>query len=243
VHSAGAYLNRVGKAVTGAVLSPSERQGLELCLLEDSKDYYQSSLVSFVDGLRSIKVGFYSWATVKLYYSVFYALRARLALSGDCIFYEGTKPRFVNTSAGSSVLKLKGNTHKCVLDRFAEAYPYDLFVSQDIASIPPLDWFMERREEVNYNLPRFSEPDPSLYMTYASSTDLRQMLSSYLNDAIYMHDPDHALVAFPFCLLVDLRLRLLNKGLRPLNQSELEFLTGHMRDNAGTITAASSLLV
>ncbi len=75
-------MNAIGKMAPDSILSPSEREELKKRLLLDAGDYYQSALVSLVDGLRSIPSSFYSWSTVKLYYSVFYALRARLAIAG-----------------------------------------------------------------------------------------------------------------------------------------------------------------
>jgi hypothetical protein len=242
LHAANDYLNSIGKVGLGSVLAPAERQALELRLREDAKDYYQSSLISLIDGLRSLSAGFFSWGTVKFYYSVFYALRSRLALSGECIFYVDQKPRHISISVTSTASKLKGTTHKCVLDRFATTSSLDFFLSQDIANEPPLNWLVNKREEVNYKLARFSEPVAPSYMAYAATTELRQMLSAYLSDDIYIHDPDHAIVAFPFRLVVDLRARLLNSGITPLLQAELDFIAEHMRDRAGIITAMNSLL-
>jgi len=243
VHAADGYLTSIGKVTMGCMLSPSERLGLELRLYEDAKDYYQAALVSFVDGLRSIPRGFFSWSTVKFYYSVFYALRSRLALAGECIFYDGTKPRHINIVSGTSISNLNGTTHKCVLKKFASTFPYDIFLSQDIAACNPLEWLTDKREGVNYKTSRFSEPIAPDYMAYAATTDMRQMLSAYLSDDIYIHSADHAIVAFPFRLLIHLREQFLNQGLNPLMQSEIDFLAEIVRDRTGAITALSSLLI
>jgi uncharacterized protein (UPF0332 family) len=242
VHAADAYLNSVNKLALGSVLTPAERQALELCLRTDAKDYYQSALMSLIDGLRSLSSGFFSWSTVKFYYAVFYALRARLALAGECIFYDNQKPRHIGISLTSSATKLTGTTHKCVLDRFATAFPYDFFLSQDIGNQPPLQWLMGKREDVNYKRARFSEPNAPTHMTYAATTGLRQMLNAYLADDVYIHDEDHAIVAFPFRLITDLRSRLLASGVTPLNQIELDFISYQMKDRSGPITAMASLL-
>jgi hypothetical protein len=60
---------------------------VQKALEEDAKDYYFSGLLSFVEALRGPPCGLSSWATVKLYYSVFYTLRAILALNEVAIFY------------------------------------------------------------------------------------------------------------------------------------------------------------
>jgi uncharacterized protein (UPF0332 family) len=242
VHSANSYLKASGKLEPDSVLNAAERRKLETLLREDAKDYYQAALVSLIDGLRSISSGFYSWSTVKLYYCTFYALRARLAVSGECIFYDQSKPRYIDVSPGCLAKKLAGNTHKCVLDRFSLSHPNDFFLSQDIASRRPLDWLMERREEVNYKMSRFSEPGAPEHFKFAETTDVRRMLGSYQLDDVYIFDPDHAVVAFPFRLMLDLRIRLSNVGVSPLAEHEIEFLSKNSKDRSGLIAALNPLL-
>ena len=112
MHTANQFLGSVGKLAHGSVLTQAERENLRLSLIEDAKNYYQSAAVSLVDSLRSISSGFYSWSAVKLYYSVFYALRARLAAAGECIYYDSGKPRYTTVNPGFHAVKMNGNTHK-----------------------------------------------------------------------------------------------------------------------------------
>ena len=242
MHLAGSYLTSISKGTVGSTLNTTERGQLELCLNGDAKNYYQAAVVSLIDGLRSISVGFFSWSVVKLYYCVFYALRTRLALAGECIFYDSGKPRYLTTSPGFTVKKLSGTTHKCVLDRFSESFPRDFFLSQDIEAMPPLMWLMERREDVNYRIARFTEPISPSYLAFAANNKLRSVLSTYQSDDVYVFDPDHAMVALPFRLMLDLRVRMQRSALNPLLNIEAEFLEGCSRDRAGVIAAISSLL-
>src|SRR5216683_5704618 len=62
-------------------------------LKTDAAEYFYSATISTASALLSIRMGYYTWATVKLYYSDYYLLRGMLALSKVCIFYEGSKPR------------------------------------------------------------------------------------------------------------------------------------------------------
>lgn len=244
MHRASEYLQSINKTGLGSVLSPIERQLLESCLHDDACSYYQSSLMSFIDALSSIPEGFYSWATVKSYYSVFYALRARLALAGQCVFYDGTKGRLLGTSAASFVSNVNTpSTHKTVLSRFSSLFPNDFFLTQEIDDESPLLWLVGKREEANYKQARFSEPFAPNHLNYAATTDVRQMLNAYLSEDLYVHSKEHAIVAFPFRLLIDLRKRLSNQGLQPLGQSEIDFLSRHIMDRTGVITAANSLLI
>jgi len=242
MHAGVSYLTRIGKAANHAILSASEAHGLQVALKSDSKDFFQSGLVSFIDALRSIERGFFSWATVKLYYSVFYALRSRLALGGDCIFYVLKSPRVLSAKAGSATTNLKGTTHKAVLGRFRHNYPRDYFLSQDIGGCPPLDWFIERREETNYTFSRFCEPNTPSHFEFARNTNTRKMLNAYATDDLYVFDEQHAIIAFPFKLLRDLRVRLAANSLSPLLTAETEFLKASVRDRSGPLVSVDTLL-
>jgi hypothetical protein len=242
MHAGARYLTAIGKAVNHATLSAAEAQLLARALNDEAQDCFQSSTVSFVDALRSIQSGFLSWATVKLYYAVFYALRSRLALAGDCIYYVGSGPRVLAARAGASTANLRGTTHKAVLNRFRQNYPGDYFLSQQIEGCSPLDWFTERREETNYTLSRFCEPNTPNYFKFARATTTRKMLNAYAADDIYVFDEQHAMVAFPFKLLGDLRTRLGAQSLSPLVSPEVDFLRGSLRDHSGPIACADVLI-
>lgn len=242
MHAANSYLHSIGKMAVGSILTFSERSMLDAALREDAKDYYQAALVSFIDGVRSIPSEFFSWATVKMYYSVFYALRSRLAISGECIFYDQSKPRSINTNAGEVVKCRDGNTHKLVMTIFVQKFPNDFFLSQDIDGKPPLSWLLEMREEVNYKKSRFCEPIPPEHMQSAASEGIRILLSSYKVDTVYVFDPDHAILAFPFRMILDLRSRLSRLGMNPMNNSDLEFLRKHAKDKAGKLASLAEII-
>jgi hypothetical protein len=128
------------------------------------------------------------------------------------------------------------------MQEFAAAFPYDFFLSQTIDSEKPLDWLINKREDANYKQGRFSEPLAPSHLVFAATVSLRQMLSAYSSEDIYVHSPEHAIVAFPFRLLIDLRSRLLSQGIRPLGEGELAFVIEHLKDRNGSITAARTLL-
>ena len=65
---------------------------IEQILHEDAKDHLYSGIISFANACASIRVGYYSWSTVKLYYAIFYMIRGLLANAGTCICYMSNKP-------------------------------------------------------------------------------------------------------------------------------------------------------
>jgi hypothetical protein len=137
---------------------------------------------------------------------------------------------------------MAGTTHGCVLERFAVSFSRDFFLSQEIDLTSPLVWLMNRREEVNYRFSRFTEPMTPRYFKFAVAEDLRKLLTTYTSNDVYVFDPDHAMVAFPFRLMLDVRSRLFSRGIDPLRKEESDFLSQFGADHAGMITALKPLI-
>ena len=49
---------------------------------QDAIDFFYSGILSFAEGIDSIFLKRFSWATVKLYYSIYYLIRASMAANG-----------------------------------------------------------------------------------------------------------------------------------------------------------------
>jgi hypothetical protein len=139
--------------IGGYVLSVTDAANLSQLLLVDATDSYYSAAVSLGDGLSGTERRFFSWATVKLYYSAFYSLQSVLAASGHCLFHLGKKPKWIRAVAGSSPTNASGTTHGTILKFFEKLYISHLLLSQPIGNDPPLQWIMDRRVEANYGTP------------------------------------------------------------------------------------------
>ncbi|MGR5262924.1 hypothetical protein ACPV38_02840 [Photobacterium damselae] len=190
-------------AVVGKVFTTQQLTAINVELIVDAKSYLYSSVISFLDALQGVKAGFYSWPTVQLYYSIFYALRADLAFNNNCLFYVGTKPYSINVSNDISPRKEKGNTHKVVLDMFKKNNPGHVLLSQDIDMTSPFEWFIYNREFCNYKNPKFSEPITPSYWKMIEQHGIRNCLRDYFSDLIHLRtfDKDHAIVAYPYQLI------------------------------------------
>jgi hypothetical protein len=51
-------------------LTREEVNALKICLNDDALDYFYNGIISFSEGIDSIFLKRFSWATIKLYYSV-----------------------------------------------------------------------------------------------------------------------------------------------------------------------------
>jgi uncharacterized protein (UPF0332 family) len=225
-------------AIRAKVLTPLEAAGLSTALRADAGDLYYSAWVTFIDALRGVENGFYTWATVKLYYAVFYAFRASLAYNNECAFHVGRSAFAVTARPGESPVSCTDpGTHKVVLKMFAQKNPGHALISQQIDLVDAVDWLVEKREAANYRTARFSEPDCDPAFEQLISNGFRRTINAYLSEStfLYVFDPDHAVVAYPLCALQLIGTQLSAGGLTVLSEIEKTFLLAQARDKAGKL--------
>ena len=229
--------------VRSRMLTPVEAASLNGGLRADAADYYYSGWISFLDAVQGINRGFYTWATVKLYYTVFYAFRTSLALDDICTFHVGKSQYTVIARAGAMPTSCTDRgTHKAVMKAFQRRNPNHPLVSQQIELQDAVDWFIEKRETANYGQARFSEPNCGVEFDYALSNGLRRAINAYVEEAtlLYVFDPDHAIVAYPLRALDLIGAQLVAVGLVGLTKDEQGFLKSNARDSSGSLSALLS---
>ena len=187
--SGGGFLNRP--------LTAGDASKIEQILRVDATNYLYSACVSIGEALQGIDRSLFTWATVKLYYSSFYLLRSLLALSGRVLLYDGAKPRTLLCQAGETPIPLGGTvrgTHQAVITYFTRSLPNSPLLSQQILNETPFKWLMLQREEANYAIGRFRDPQcPTNFSTIVRS-GARRSTAAYISDRTYLYafDPDHA---------------------------------------------------
>ncbi|MDQ1816101.1 hypothetical protein RBA41_22650 [Massilia sp. CCM 9210] len=206
MHSAQKYVNQHLKptlsqniSIKHLVLTADQATKLRFALVEDESDYIFSACISIADALQALERSIFTWATVKLYYAMFYLTRALLASYGIAIIYESTKAFIIPCQPGSVPVKRDGTTHKVVLETFTKLYPNSPISSQLIGAVAASDWLMARREEANYKNSRFSEPDPPPHFRSIVEIGVRRSLAAYLKDETYLYafSEAHAMLALP----------------------------------------------
>jgi hypothetical protein len=221
---------------------------IEQILHEDAKDHLYSGIISFANACASIRVGYYSWSTVKLYYAIFYMIRGLLANAGTCICYMSNKPMILRAAAGERLrrppaIKRAGTTHGIVLETAKRELSNDLIFSQPIAGMHPVEWMRERREEANYWHSRLIEPRVPDQMKMVHQNGLRRLVTAYLSDMLsFAFDPDHAIIAYPMLVWKRLREQISAQSGTVLNEDEQSYLRSLFVDNAGLLTAMWALL-
>lgn len=187
-------------------LSQGQINNFENHLKNDSKHYFFKGVFSLLEALNSIENNLFSWATVKIYYSVFYLLRASLAIKGiglyrhqrDAFYIGYDKPEFQ---------KMDGNhksDHKGVIFLQQKYYSNsDQLLQSQLENRIPYYWLMEQREYVNYKHKTFTEPNAPIFWEEINKIliqkDINYLIEIYLNDTSlsFCFDKNHSILATP----------------------------------------------
>jgi hypothetical protein len=251
MHQAQSYVDGHVRALAPGVklsalaLNASQAAALSQALSLDAADYVYSGTVSIGDAVQAIERSLYTWATVKLYYAVFYMTRALLAAHGTALIYDGSKPYSWASVPGAMAVKRDGPTHKAVLSSFEAVLPNSPLLSQPIGMNRALEWLMERREEVNYTNARFCEPNAPAHFDLIARTGVRKSVSAYLGDKsfLYTFDPQHAMLALPIeALKLVLKPKSVGGAGNPMNGDDRKYIASLYVDRAGPLAEAVALI-
>lgn len=174
-------------------------------VIGDACDVFYKSSLSFLEALFSLKRGHSSWAIIKLYYSIFYALRTHLLLGGYAPIKNGKGEFYIiKCEVNSSPLRISTKTvkgdHKTTIKAFIEFYPNHKLNTNLIDSMNIFEWAMQCRELVNYRSSSFIEPDfgyNAIPSTLNDITHFDHLLTQYINDEFYTYcfDREHSLLS------------------------------------------------
>lgn len=144
-------------------LTVAEVQQLNFDLQYDAIDFFYNGILSFSEGIDSIFQKRFSWATVKLYYSIYYLIRASLAVRGFALVRCRNICRLKNAVGekiiGSNDTKYK-STHEGTINHYIDVFSMaDRLLSNKIEDHDAYKWMMNAREIVNYKSVSFLEPN------------------------------------------------------------------------------------
>lgn len=218
------------------VLTGAQANSLGASLLEDAKGAVYSAVVSLADALAGLQRGYFSWATVKLYYVCFYLAKAALARRGHAVFYVNTSPFKLTAVAGASPQVQSGNSHTVVTALYKAVVTSGVLNLQPIASIHAFTWLTRRREEVNYREQRFSDPLVPAWFAMADVYGARRVIGDYVGDlSLYAFDEAHAMLALPLAALIEECKSTVGFYGSGLTADESRILRGLLIDKAGPI--------
>jgi hypothetical protein len=218
---------------------------LSNALVEDARDAIYSGVLTVGEATHGLDRRLFTWATVKLYYSVFYLTRALLGINGVGLIYVNRTPHVWKAAAGERPDKQSGTTHAVALQAFQSFMPGSLLLSQTIGADDPFDWLMGKREAANYKAVRFSEPSAPAHFASVERHGVRRLLGDYIGDDrhLFAFDPDHAMLAFPIETMKLTLKALKNSTAAPLLIDDTTYLASQCFDRRGLIADFRRLLV
>ena len=187
-------------------LNSSQAVLLSADLKEDAKDLYFKGLLSFFEGINSVNSKLFSWATIKVYYSLYYFLRSAMA-ANDVALIRHKSLYHLRAIVGAQPVS-KGNKkynsdHSGTINYYTDLFSSDILLSQQIDSINAYEWLMNRREQVNYRERTFNEPNHSTFWDYIADQvdkgNLEHLIKDYYMDKyILCFQEENAILAIPF---------------------------------------------
>jgi hypothetical protein len=108
----------------------------------------------------------------------------------------------------------------------------------------PTTWLIARREDSNYNIPRYVEPGVPSYFAEVEKNGARTQVTRYMNDVrdLYTFSVDHAILAYPLAVLVEAGKYIQGRGGIDIDDDEMAFLTQKCGDSSGAITAVTNFI-
>lgn len=150
-----------GRSINDTPVDASDLLLYKHAKYEDILSYYYKSLLSFCEGLDAVSRKNYTWATVKLYYSVFYGLRCSL-LCRDVVMVRagGNLYRFKIASGVKYAKPKEMNDHSGTIYTYVDFFQRtDFFCSNPIEDRNAYFWLKECRDIVNYKDGVFHDPE------------------------------------------------------------------------------------
>lgn len=185
-------------------LTSSEVAILKNALNEDAVDFFFNGLISFLEGIDSVLKQRFSWATVKLYYSIYYFIRATLATKGYAIMRAKSMYRLKvidGESPFNTRNKKYNTTHEGTINHYRDLFSRsDMLLSNRIGDHDAYSWMMNAREIVNYKCASFMEPEClEIWQYYAENIDtLADEIKSIEDDSyVKCFQEEYAVLGIP----------------------------------------------
>lgn len=177
-------------------LTISEANLLSNLMCDDAVDFYYNGILSFSEGINSMYESRFSWATVKLYYSIYYLMRATMACRGHALLRNKSLLSLKVESSAQPVCsdgRSSNTTHEGTINRFVQLFlTTDRLLTNNIEGQNVYEWMKEAREVVNYKSASFSEPSHlELWDKFAEAIKNKR-----INDLIAALDTDEYIACF-----------------------------------------------
>ncbi len=193
-------------------LTQAEANRLTNVLKDDSSKFFFNGLECLLEGIRGTLLGNYSWSAVKLYYSIYYFIRASLAVNGYAIIRSDKTMYRLRACQNEQPLFPGGreysSTHEGTIKHYKDVFlSADILLSNQIDGKDAYEWMKDVREIVNYRSEIFAEPNAfsiwDKYIDEVKDETFLNRLKVIYNDplCVYCFQEDYAILAIPLIRL------------------------------------------
>lgn len=215
-------------------LTYEEKELLRDALKTDTLNFFYNGVLSFAEGIDAAFNKRFSWATVELYYSLYYLIRASMASKGIAMLRCKSMYRlFARTGEKpfSTGNKKYNTTHEGTISHYKDLFGQsDILLSNNIEDQDVYQWMMNAREIVNYRSAVFPEPDCLDIWDYFSQSidegNFTNVLEQLENDPYIMcFQEEYAVIAIPIKRLQQTISDMLNASLlSDFSEERLRFI-------------------
>lgn len=230
-------------------LSSNDVQALKETAKKDAINFFYNGIISFSEGIDSALKKSFSWATVKLYYSIYYLIRASLAAKNIVLLRCKSMYRLElsqNSSPYNTGNKRYNTTHEGTINHYRDLYgSADLLLSNKIDDFDAYEWMMNVREIINYRCATFLEPGHleiwSQYAACIEDNTIVELFDLIISDQryIYPFQEEYAVIAIPVKRLIQTIKDLGDAGL--LNEFQPEKI-GYLQNITQNVPITSNVL-
>lgn len=196
------------KIAESHILTTYEMTQIEPLLIQDANDYLYSALVSFFNALQNLTLQNCSWATVELYYSVYYLCRAKLHYERKGIIRANGQIYYLDNNIGNTIEKIdnkKHGTHDGTMLIFKKLFPNDIILSNTIDFMDSIEWIKTNREIANYLSVKFIDPDFfPFYDKYKNISLIQKNIKLLIGDISLAFQPEFAMIGLPIILFKEI---------------------------------------
>ena len=227
-----------GKAIKGIYVDDSDISLYRIVKNEDIISFYYKALLSFAEGLDSVSRKNYTWATIKLYYSVYFGLRTSL-LCRNIVLVRAAKHLYkFKIALGEQYDKPKemtdhGGTIHTYVDLFQRT---DFFCSNPLENQNAYFWLKDCREIVNYKDGVFHDPETTSIwnniIANINQNGINKVLSLLIDEKErYCFSPEYAILAIPLNRILTVAQEVKNEISEGLNDSQRNWIASILRNN------------
>lgn len=203
----------------------------------DAQNFFYKSSISFLEATYGIVNKHSSWAIVKLYYSLFYSLRAYFLLNKCAIIKNGKGGLYLlkaESNERPEKINEKGD-YKSTIKAFKKTFTEHIINTNMVDGENVFDWIMSYRELVSYRIDTFLEPESGYDVIPSIPNDSNEydiLMSKYINDEylIYCFDKNHSIYATPLYFIHDCSNIFREHGIEnPLTVEQLTVIRNILR--------------